>query len=329
MIDERRAGAHPAYPVVLVLLAVLTALAPFDPGPPDRLGQFLTMSGAVYFYAASFPILRRFRLAGAAALLIAAHAAFIVHIGEPQHQDVFRFLNLGVDALVRGQDPYLVSAANGGPFKFTYPPGVLLLVAPFRLLVGDIRWSYIVAEALCVALIPQVWRRLAGGPRLSRWQEALVLIPLVLPRTSQAFFVFSNHEWLLLALALAVIVLALDRRWLAAGVVAGIGIASKQYFIVFPLLFLLPVVRRRSLAVALGMAIAITLPFVAWDPSDFFANVFGNLSSAPDPDRLTLWALAANLGIDLGRTGAASLGAAGAVITAVLAWRSRRTLGAR
>ncbi|MEA2646079.1 MAG: hypothetical protein QOE92_1162 [Chloroflexota bacterium] len=316
-----------AYPVLLLPLALLTALAPFYPGPPDVLGAALTVGGALFFYVAGIPVLRRYRLAGSGVLLVAAHAAFILHVGEPPHQDVYRFLNLGVDALLRGQDPYLVSTANGGPFKLTYPPGVLLLVAPFRVLFGDIRWAYVVAEGLCVALVPQVWRRVGGG-RLERWQEALVLIPLVLPRTSQAFFVFSNHEWLLLALTLGVLVLALDRRWLAAGVVAGVGIATKQYFVVFPLLFLLSVVRWRSLLVAALVALAITLPFILWSPPDFFTDVFGNLSAAPDPDRLTLWALAANLGLNLGPPGSATLAAAGALVTMGLAWVSRRSLSA-
>ena len=209
----------------------------------------------------------------------------------------------------------------------TYPPAAILLLAPFRLVLGDIRWAYVLCEAVVVALLPRLIRRSGGG--VARWQEALILMPLVLPRASQAFFVFSNQEWLLLALAAAGLLLAMDRRWLLAGLVLGLGITSKQYFIVFPVLFLLPTLRPRAVAASVVFAVLVTLPFVAWGPVAFWDHVFGNLNNAPDPDRVTIWAMLVNAGVPATRSLALLLTLWGGAATLALAWLGRRSLEAQ
>ena len=324
---EGRAFRQLAYPALFVTLSVIAALAPFYPGQFDLLAPVLTLSAPVAFYAlGARPGLRVYRLPLVAALIVAAHAAYMTTVGVPQHEDVYKFLNSGVDALVRGVNPYgTIPASLDGPWKFTYPPGVLLLVAPFRLLFGDVRWSYILGELIAVLLMARVVRR-RMPQALERWQEALLLIPLVLPRASQAFFVFTNHEWLLVALAVIALFLAADGAWVATGIVLGIGIATKQYFIVFPVVFLLPVVRPRSIALGLGVAFLITLPFLLWDFKAFIVDVFGNLGNAPDPTRVTIWAVLTNLGASPGVVGARVLAVIGLAAVVLLWLKSRRDL---
>jgi hypothetical protein len=319
-------GDHVGYPVLLVGLAVLTAIAPLLPGPPDPLLIALTIGAAVAFYlCGALPALRPYRLLLPALLLITAHAVVILRLPVPPHQDVWRFLNFGADALLKGQDPYRnVVGADAVPIRLTYPPAVVLLLAPFRLVLGDIRWAYLLCEAVVVVLVPRLVRH-AGG-EVARWQEALILIPLALPRASQAFYVFSNHEWLLLALALGGLVLALDRRWLLAGVLFGLGIAAKQYFIVFPMLFLLPTLRLRVLFAAIAVAVLVTLPFVAWGPAELLDHVIGNVNNAPDPDRDTVWAMLVHAGVPATRTLALQLALWGGAATLALAWLGRRSL---
>ncbi len=208
--------------------------------------------------------------------------------------------------------------------RLTYPPAAVLLLAPFRLVLGDVRWAYIACEAAVVALLPRLVRRRGGS--VARWQEALILIPLVLPRSAQAFFVFSNQEWLLLALAAGALVLALDRRWLWSGLLVGLGIASKQYFAVLPVLFLLPTLRRRAVLIGIAVAAALSLPFLLWDPSAFVDHVFGNLANTPDPDRLTIWAMLVHAGLPSGRAVSVALAIAGALVALLLAWAGRRSL---
>jgi hypothetical protein len=319
-------GNHIIYPVLLVGLAVMTALTAEVPAPRDLTVAGLTVGGAVAFYlCTTIAPLRRYRLYLAGGLLIAAHAVIILKIPVPQHQDVWRFLNFGVDALLKGQNPYSnYVGPDGQVIRLTYPPAAILLLAPFRVLLTDIRWGYIACEAIVALLLPRLVRR-AGGS-VARWQEALILIPLVLPRAAQAFFVFSNQEWLLLALAVGALVLALDSRSLLSGLLVGLGIASKQYFVVFPVLYLLPPLRRRAVLTGVVVALAVTLPFVAWGPSAFVDHVFGNLASAPDPDRLTIWAMLAHAGMPSGRAVSVALAVAGGVVALLLAWAGRHSL---
>ena len=45
-------------------------------------------------------------------------------------------------------EPYLpITIATGGHIRMTYPPGTLLLVAPFVAAFHDLRWAYLLAQA--------------------------------------------------------------------------------------------------------------------------------------------------------------------------------------
>jgi hypothetical protein len=325
-----RPGRAPgmAYPVLFAVLCVVAALAPYDPAGTNAPEAALTIGAAVVFYVLGIlPGARRFRLYGAAALLVAAHAHFLGRFPSPQHEDVWHILNGGVDLLARGVNPYAgVPILEDGVHKaltLTYPPGALLLLAPFRLWFGDVRWAYVVAEAAVVAL----WAfhlRARGG--LTRGREALVLIPLVLPRSSQAFYIFSNHEWVLLALALLALVLLSHAREVIAGIALGLGVASKQYFLVYPVVFMAPVMRRRAVFTAIVVAVAVTLPFVALGPGMLAHDLVGNLSQAPDPERLTLWAILSHAGVRLPQAILSALSGISLGAGLLLAWRLRRDL---
>ena len=108
--------------------------------------------------------------------------------------------------------------------------------------------------------------------------------------------------------------------------VVGLGIVSKQYFVVFPVLYLLPTLRRRAVLTGLVVAVAVCLPFVAWGESAFVDHVFGNLANAPDPDRLTIWAMLAHGGLPSGRAVSAALVIVASAIALALAWAGRRSL---
>jgi hypothetical protein len=299
----RPAGGAAAYPVLFVLLCVVAALAPFDPGGVNAPEACLTVGAAAAFYLlGAFRSGRAWRTVAAASLLVTAHAHYLLRFSHPLHQDVWTFLNGGADLIARGRDPYLgVAFVEDGLRKtvhYTYPPGALVELSPFRWFAGDVRWAYVGAEALVVILWWWQLRREGAG---DRWREALVLVPLALPRTSQAFYIFTNHEWELLALALVSLTLAWGRRYVIAGLVLGLGIASKQYFLVFPALFLLPVVRARALGIGLATAVAITAPFLAWAPRATVGSILGNITQDVDPDRLTVWAALAHAGINAAR----------------------------
>jgi hypothetical protein len=309
---------------LFLVMAVATALSPYT---DDSAATLLTAAAAITFVVLeAVPQTRRVRLYVVAAMVLAAHALLLLHMEFPK-QDVFRFLTYGVDGLFHhGLNPYLPipdpRSPDVRPFNFTYPPGALLVVAPFRVLLGDVRWSLLAGEALFIVGAAATARRRKG---LATWQQALLLTPLVLPRTSQAFFDYGNHDWALLGLA--ALGVALRRRWLWCGLVLGLGIASKQYFILFPVAFLLPWLPRRALLSAALTAIAVVVPFAAWDWGRFSRDVTDPLRwPPPNPDRLTLVVMARQLGFDVGRAGAAALAAAGLVLAGASGWLARDSL---
>ena len=163
-------GNHIIYPALLVGLALMTALTTEVPAPRDLTVAGLTLGGAVAFYVCTtVPGLRRYRLYLAGGLLIGAHAVIVLRVPVPPQQDVWRFLNFGVDALLNGKNPYSnYIGPDGEVIRLTYPPAALLLLAPFRVLLTDIRWAYIACEAIVVALLPRLVRRQAGS--LALWQ---------------------------------------------------------------------------------------------------------------------------------------------------------------
>lgn len=324
-----RPGGGRVYSPLFAVLCVLAGLAPFDPAGPNPVEAILTIGAGLVFYTLGVtrvPPLAR--LLVPAALLVAAHGHYLLRFPHPLHQDVWTFLNGGVDMLLRGQNPYRgVQFVEGGVLRtvpYTYPPGALLVLAPFRLLAGDVRWAYVVAEGAVVTLWAVALRRVDG---FSPWREALVLLPLALPRTSQGFYIFSNHEWVLLALVMGALVLTWQRRPILAGIVLGLAIASKQYVLVYPALFLLPVFGRREIAIALGVAILGTLPFLLWSPADFLRDTLGNLSQGVQSDRLTLWAALQHLGVTAPRALQAATAGTALVAGLLAGYRGRRDPG--
>jgi len=307
----------------LMLFAVVGALRPYK---YDLIASALTLLAALAFILLE-PLkpLKQYRLWVVTPLLLAAHVALLLHFNLPK-QDVYRFLTFGVDGLFHhGINPYLPIhdpvSSDVLPYTFTYPPGALLLVAPFRLLLGDVRWAYIVAEGVFVAAVALMARR---DRELQPWQQAVILLPLVFPRTNQAFYDYGNHEWLLLALAASA--LLLRRHWLWCGLLLGVGLATKQYFILFPLLFLVPWVERRALVAAAATAAIIVLPFVVWDAGRLFHDTTNQLGAPPDAERLTLYAMMRGAGFDIGRGGATLLALVGLLLTGACAWLGRLRL---
>jgi hypothetical protein len=312
------------FTALFLVLAITTAAGLyFD----DAAAALLIVAAAITFIGLeAVPQARQVRLYLVAGVVLAAHGLLVQHLQFPK-QDVFRFLTYGVDGLFHhGLNPYLPipdpRSPDVNPLTFTYPPGALLLVAPFRLLVGDVRWAFVAGELLFImGAAATAWRR--GG--LATWQQALLLTPLVFPRASQAFFDYGNHDWVLLGLA--AVALALRRHWLWSGLLFGVGIATKQYFIIFPVAFLLPWLSRGALVTAALTSAVVVIPFALWDWGRFWRDLSDPLRwPPPNPDRLTLVTMARQLGLDVGRIGAAVLAGAGLVLAGASGWLARTSL---
>lgn len=160
----------------------------------------------------------------------------------------------------------------------------LLLRAPFVALVdwskGDIIIQYRFGMLVCLLatlmlLLPAIWLMLRRG------QHPLVVIAVVAavvvgPVTFKAAFWGHPEEFLGAALAVAAVLAAIHRKAVAAGVLLGLAIATKQWglFAVLPALTVAGEHRRRVALIAGVVAGVFILPMVAGDPGRFFDQNF-------------------------------------------------------
>ncbi|HEV7672324.1 MAG TPA: hypothetical protein VGS22_27715 [Thermoanaerobaculia bacterium] len=274
-------------------------------------------------------------------LLLALHLVLGVWIVRSQPNpaiDVFVFQEVASRALVAGGDPYRLSMPDiyaeeesaklyapgwsvGGRlrFGFPYPPLSLLLALPGSLL-GDHRFAQLLATTIAAAAIAFL--------RPSRLGALATALFLFNPR---GFYVLEQ-AWTepFVMMLFAVFLFAATRAPRRAFWPFGLLLAVKQYlFVILPLLPLLApwCVPKKSLPrlalTSLAVAVAITAPFVLWDPGAFYTSVIAvHLAQPYRPDSLTFLALlpdstAAALAI---LSPLAALGALGLAL-----WRGART----
>src|SRR5204863_7159736 len=141
-----------------------------------------------------------------------------------------------------------------------YPPLPLMLVAPARAILGDVRWTHLIAlEAAAVLIV------LTAGSR-GIWAAALLLLT---PRSLLVIEAAWVDPIVILMLAFTLYCALRKPRmlWLALGLL----LASKQYMVLLlPLTTLLMQGNtRRVLLRAMLVAAAVTLPFLLWNPAAF------------------------------------------------------------
>ena len=237
--------------------------------------------------AVAFPLIRGLpELKWAFWLFLTTYAITTVVLlrATPAAIDVQVFLRDGAISMLHGHNPYSMTFPNIYPsplanlfygtgvvidgqitYGFPYMP-LSLLGAIFGHLLGDVRYSQLIA----ILVTAVVLHRLASD-RVGRAAAVLaVAAPAAIPMLVGAW-----TEPTLVAL-LACLVLALERRHHAfVALFLGLFLVSKQYVVVaFPIIWLI----RRSLTrpvifVGLGVAAALTLPFLLVNPSAFWKAI--------------------------------------------------------
>jgi hypothetical protein len=187
-----------------------------------------------------------------------------------------------VAALRHGANPYSLTYPNiykdasfYGPglsvngrlqFGFPYFPLSLLLAMPGQVLAGDHRYSQLVAMELAAILMAFSWKKGFGATA-----AALFLT------TPRVFFVLEQ-AWTepFVVLAVAIVVFAACRCPRAVPWAFGAFLAIKQYAVLALPAALLLAPRAdvpRFLTKAAIVATAVTLPFMLWNPTDFWNSV--------------------------------------------------------
>ncbi|PZR10523.1 MAG: hypothetical protein DI536_19980 [Archangium gephyra] len=218
---------------------------------------------------------------------------WLFHVSPAPDIDVFVFQTESADALMHGQNPYALRfrdiysgraqydaralygdglSVNGVlQFGFPYLPWSLLLTTPSQLVFGDYRYTQLFAVVFTAGVA--MWLRPGRNAVLA---GALLLF------SPRVFFVLEQGwtEPLVVAL-LAAVVLTHEKRPSLTPWVFGLLLAAKQYTVfMLPLAWLLLTDEQRNvkgalifLAKAAVPAVLVTLPFVLWNPGEFWFSV--------------------------------------------------------
>ncbi len=223
-------------------------------------------------------------------LVLAALAFAGMIIGAIPHIDVWVIFQQSADGLLHGRNPYNMSftgvPAGQTSDCFNYLPVTFLVTAPSKWLFGDVRW----VEGACLLgagalLTRQVVRR--GGGRGRVVSAALVaLTPGSLLVVQQAW-----NEPVLLVGLVATAVLMERGRWNWAMVPFGLALATKQHLVLLlPLLLFWPKFGWRRVLGTVGVAAAVSLPWVIINPARFTQCTAGFfLGEQAPPKALSIW----------------------------------------
>ena len=207
------------------------------------------------------------------ALATAAGVAMVRAAPAPRI-DVFVLLQDSARGLWHGRDMYRQTWPAAPPHQlfavYPYLPWTSVLLAPFRLVLGDVRYGEIAALAATAVTL----RSLAGSA--GRWPGAaagLGLVPLlvvVAPKVTYA----TQQAWTepLLVALLALMVWATVRRRLGLAVAClALALASKQHVaLLLPLAAAWPAFGVRRMLAAAGAALALVSPWILAGPADFW-----------------------------------------------------------
>ncbi|ABW14262.1 conserved hypothetical protein [Parafrankia sp. EAN1pec] len=275
-------------------------------------------------------------------LALAAGVATVAAAPQPRI-DVFHLLQVSTSGLARGTNMYRqqwapdrASYTAGGLFDvYPYLPGTSLLLAPFRWVLGDVRYGLLAALALAAVAGRALARRrdvarvdaaaghgfgVGGHGGAAVAAGLLPLLVVVLPESMYAL----QQSWTepLLVALLAVMVWAVAAGRTAPAVVAfALALASKQHVaLLVPLAACWPAFGPRRTLAAAGLGVAVVAPWVIAAPGDFVDDaVRTNLGYEVLDHSLSIPGWAHHFGITLG------FGATAVVLGAayLLAWRAR------
>lgn len=328
----RRPGEPPrlsVLPAALAAAALLVGLAPviwhpryYGSGPPLVLSHVLLGLAGPLAAATLLPVLRGRDWPFWTVLGLATAAGFAMVVAAPDPRiDVFHLLQGSTRGIVHGANMYRQTWApsraeyhSQGLFDvYPYLPGTSLLLLPFRLLFGDVRYGLVLALAVAAVL----------ARRLTDTRAVPALLPLLVavhPKVTYA----DQQAWTepLLVAALAGFVLAVTTgRGRLSVVCLAAAMASKQHIaLLLPVAAMWPAFGPRRTVQAAGLAALVTAPWVVAGPQDFWHDaVVTNLAYPALGHSLSLPGLAARYEVTFG-FGLTALALSGAYL---LAWRRR------
>ncbi|GAC1345357.1 MAG: hypothetical protein NVSMB23_21390 [Myxococcales bacterium] len=279
VVRDRAASA--ALIVFSLLLTRWDGLLSAQPGPALAGLRAATLLVCGWTFVRLWPAagsrLRHRGDAAAAALLVFGQVLTLFASPRPTI-DVFTITTAALDHLAAGRNPYPQTYFDiyGGRYGYAaspnYWPGLFYALLPFRVLIGDFRFGFVAANALCAWLLARLARP-STVPDGAGARDALLWLSFPV-----SFFVLEQ-AWIdsLLILALAGIAHCLvRRRWVAAGICAGLLLGTKQYGLIAVWITLWYAWRADGPRAALRFGAwaaaafgACVIPFLLWDSQSF------------------------------------------------------------
>ncbi len=230
----------------------------------------------------------------------AVTGCLVIHARPSPPIDTWYFQQAGAQLLGQGQNPYDAGfdipyqpwqiavfygpgvVENGRLMSYGYPPLNLLVQLPFRVILGDIRYSIlfgVILSALFMrGLAPRGQRALADMAALFLMFEPVTLFVVRQAWTEPIVFAFWSGALLAIKRALPMANAdAGSRSYWPVGVALGLLAAIKQYS---PIMLLPPLLRtamlrrgKRQILIAAAVAAVTLIPFFVWNPPEFLRDI--------------------------------------------------------
>jgi hypothetical protein len=287
-------------PTTVVVVLALGAVATLIVTPPftNVIGNgWLVPAVVVGGVASASPLLvlwRRFPAGRLAVVpLVLAGLAFAgVIVGSRPTIDVWVIFQQVANGLLHGVNPYDMSFTGVPDGQtstcFNYLPVTFLVTGPSKWLFGDVRWL----EAACLlgtgAVLTRHVVRRGGG----RGQIALAALVALTPGSLLVVQQAWNEPILLLGMVTSAVLMERG-RWNWAMLPFGLALATKQHLVLLlPLLLFWPKFGWRRVLGTVGVAAAVSLPWVVANPARFTSCTASFFLGEQAPQKaLSVWRL--------------------------------------
>lgn len=232
-------------------------------------------------------------------LMVVAFVLRVLMIISSPHPkiDVFDQLSIGSAGLLEFKNPYQLTFpkvhADQIPVLFGYFPGSVLILSPFKLLFGDHRMIFAMADIGSAFLLFKLLNKRMINDKKNIVAE---IVPLIFLYNPISLFVIEQ-SWLEPLMTfftfLFVYLLIRNSKSLLPYLVLGLALTIKQtmMIILLPLFFKLRW-KFSQLLLTGALAAAIIIPFILWSPQDFFFDLTAGFNdvynTAGSFDSLTL-----------------------------------------
>jgi len=234
---------------------------------------FIRTSGKIGFLNDLVENILKYKFAILIMLAVIMRIATIMFSPHP-YIDVFYITNDGVENLVRGIDPYSASYTSPLPGFYSNPgylPAVIFMNLPGRIIFQDVRFGYIIAQLIIIAIIYLLLREKYAENKI------MIELPILMFMYYPNSLFVLEQTWieplLLLILFLFALIFIKQKLSYLACAILGLFISLKQNNFPF-LIFALASFRidLKKISLILSAIFLPIIPFLIWNYRSFIGT---------------------------------------------------------